>query len=103
MKNNLKTDIGYLYSAVHIDETTPHIHFGFIPISKVFSKKLNEERYIINNNQIFGGKKQLQKLNNYHDNYLTKADYEIEHGKSGVKVVIILLIFGKLKNLNEIS
>ncbi len=72
MKNNLKTDMGYLYSAVHMDETTPHIHFCFIPISEVFSKKLNKERYIISNNRIFGGKKQLQKFNNYHANYLTK-------------------------------
>ncbi|WP_431607832.1 plasmid recombination protein [Spiroplasma endosymbiont of Ammophila pubescens] len=56
MKNNLKTDMGYLYSAVHMDETTPHIHFDFIPISKVFSKKLNGERYIISNNRILGVK-----------------------------------------------
>ncbi len=55
MKNNLKTDMGYLYSAVNMDETTPHVHFYLIPIKKIFSKKLNEERYIISNNKLFGG------------------------------------------------
>ncbi|APE74050.1 hypothetical protein SCITRI_00136 [Spiroplasma citri] len=101
MKNNLKTDIGYLYSAVHMDETTPHIHFGFIPISKVFSKKLNKERYIISNNLIFGGKKQLQKFNNYHANYLTKAGYEIEPGEIGCKGSYNAMNFRQVKQFER--
>lgn len=101
MKNNLKTDMGYLYSAIHMDETTPHIHFGFIPISKVFSKKLNKEKYIISNNRVFGGKKQLQKFNNYHANYLTKAGYEIEPGEIGGKGSYNTMNFRQVKEFER--
>ncbi|WP_348735423.1 plasmid recombination protein [Spiroplasma endosymbiont of Ammophila pubescens] len=101
MKNNLKTDMGYLYSTVHMDKTIPHIHFDFIPISKVFSKKLNGERYIISNNRIFWGKKQIQKFHNYHANYLTKASYEIEPGKIGSKGSYNAMNFRQVKQFER--
>lgn len=111
MKNNLKTDMGYLYSAIHMDETTPHVHFDLIPIKKVFSKKLNEERYIISNNNIFGGSNRffkgkqkddlLKKLQIYHANYLTKAGYEIEPGEIGGKGSYNAMNFREVKEFER--
>ncbi|WP_308149661.1 plasmid recombination protein [Spiroplasma sp. AdecLV25b] len=81
MNQKLGTDKGFLYATVHLDETTPHVHFGFMPITKVFSKTLNQERYVISNNKILGGN--LDILSKYHANYLTKVGFGIYPGLKG--------------------
>ncbi|WP_338955149.1 plasmid recombination protein [Spiroplasma endosymbiont of Polydrusus cervinus] len=111
MKNNLGTDMGYLYSAIHLDETTPHIHFDLIPINKGFSKKLNEERYTISQNKLFGGSNRfftirqkddlLNKFHRYHANYLTKAGYEIEPGEIGGKGSYNAMNFRQVKEFER--
>lgn len=85
LKNNLGDDKGFLYGAVHIDETTPHIHVGLVPITKAFSKSLNQERYVLSNNRNFGGPQEMHKFHIYHANYLTKSGFEILPGEKGGK------------------
>lgn len=85
LKNNLGYDEGFVYATFHVDETTPHVHVGLIPITKSFSKSLNQERYVLSNNRNFGGPQEMSKFHICHANYLTKSGFEILPDKKGGK------------------
>gem|GEM_PF-1215685 len=56
-----------------------------MPITKAFSKSLNQERYVLSNNRNFGGPQEMHKFHIYHANYLTKSGFEILPGEKGGK------------------
>lgn len=85
MKTNLGDDKGFIYGAVHLDETTPHVHVGLMPITKAFSKTLNQERIVLSNNRNLGGSQEMRKFHVYHANYLTKSGFTILPGERGGK------------------
>lgn len=83
LKNNLGDDKRFVYATVHVDETIPHVHFGLVPITKSFSKSLNQDRYVLSNNRNFGRPEKMRKFHIYHTNYLTKSGFEILPGEKG--------------------
>lgn len=52
-----------------------------MPITKSFSKTLNQERIVLSNNRNFGGSQQMRKFHVYHANYLTKSGFGILPGE----------------------
>lgn len=60
-----------MYARVHLDETTPHMHFGFTPITKDgrFSAK-----------EIIGNRSDLRRLQDKYHRYLTDKGYELLRG-----------------------
>lgn len=101
MKTNLGDDKGFIYGAVHLDETTPHVHVGLMPIRKSFSKTLNQERIVLRNNRNFGGSQQMRKFHVYHANYLTKSGFEILPGERGGKGSYNAASFREVKEIEK--
>lgn len=61
-----------LYAVVHNDETTPHMHVGFVPITE--DRRLAAKEY-------FHGKTKIRRIQDDFHNYMNKRGYDIERGE----------------------
>lgn len=61
-----------LYAAVHNDESTPHMHVGFVPITD--DRRLAAKEY-------FHGKTKIRRIQDDFHNYMNKRGYDIERGE----------------------
>ncbi|EZS22010.1 hypothetical protein W609_02563, partial [Staphylococcus aureus VET0361R] len=62
-----------LYATVHMDEATPHMHFGVVPITddgRLSAKKM------------LGNKKAFTDFQNRYNEYMNQRGYNLERGKS---------------------
>lgn len=62
-----------LYATVHMDEATPHMHFGFVPITddgRLSAKKM------------LGNKKAFTDFQNRYNEYMNRRGYNLERGES---------------------
>lgn len=64
-KNNL------LYATVHLDEKTPHMHYGVVPITT--DGRLSAK-------EVVGNKKALTEFQDRFNEYLNKSGYDLERG-----------------------
>lgn len=62
-----------LYATVHMDEKTPHMHYGIVPITK--DGRLSAK-------EIVGNKKSLTQLQNRFNEYVNQHGYDLERGES---------------------
>lgn len=72
IKNKFGED-NVLYATVHMDETTPHMHAGFIPITK--DGRLSAKDYL-------DGKQRLRNLQNDFYEYVSNKGFKLERGLS---------------------
>ncbi|MGE1115726.1 MobV family relaxase [Priestia megaterium] len=61
-----------LYAVVHNDESTPHMHVGFVPITE--DRRLAAKEY-------FHGKTKIRRIQDDFHNYMNKRGYDIERGE----------------------
>ncbi|MET3408790.1 regulator of replication initiation timing [Priestia aryabhattai] len=61
-----------LYATVHNDESTPHMHVGFVPITE--DRRLAAKDY-------FHGKTKIRRIQDDFHNYMNKRGYDIERGE----------------------
>lgn len=62
-----------IYATVHMDETTPHMHAGFVPITK--DGRLSAKDYL-------DGKERLRNLQDDFHKYISSKGFELERGIS---------------------
>ena len=62
-----------LYAAVHMDEKTPHMHYGVVPITK--DGRLSAK-------DVVGNKKALTEFQDRFNQYLNDKGYDLERGES---------------------
>ncbi|RAC17531.1 plasmid recombination protein, partial [Burkholderia multivorans] len=62
-----------IYASVHLDEKTPHMHVGFVPVTE--DGRLSAKDF-------FGQKKQLVSLQDDFNAYLKENDFDLERGVS---------------------
>lgn len=62
-----------LYATVHMDEKTPHMHFGIVPITK--DGRLSAK-------DVVGNKKALTSFQDRFNEYVNERGYELERGTS---------------------
>lgn len=62
-----------IYATVHMDETTPHMHAGFVPITK--DGRLSAKDYL-------DGKERLRNLQDDFYKYISNKGFELERGIS---------------------
>ncbi len=98
----VKTEFGkenIIYANVHMDETTPHMHLGFTPITS--DGRLSAKEWL-------DGKKKLTELQDKFFSYVTSKGFDLDRGVSsketGAKNIKIQSLKKKsLKELNEIN
>lgn len=98
----VKTEFGkenIVYANVHMDETTPHMHLGFTPIT--FDGRLSAKEWL-------DGKKKLTQLQDKFFSYITSKGFDLDRGiaskETGVKNIKIQNLKNKsVKELNEIN
>lgn len=61
-----------LYAVVHNDESTPHMHVGFVPITE--DRRLAAKDY-------FHGKTKIRRIQDDFHNYMNKRGYDIDRGE----------------------
>ncbi len=64
-----------MYATVHLDEKTPHIHFGFVPLTE--DGRLSAK-------EVIGNKKRLSSLQDKFNDYLNERDYNLQRGESSL-------------------
>lgn len=62
-----------LYATVHMDEATPHMHFGFVPITK--DGRLSAK-------EMLGNKKAFTELQDRYNRFVNERGYKLERGES---------------------
>lgn len=62
-----------LYATVHMDEKTPHMHYGFVPITE--DGRLSAK-------EVIGNKKSLTEFQDRFNQYLNDKGYRLERGES---------------------
>nr|WP_277949652.1 MobV family relaxase [Staphylococcus agnetis] len=62
-----------LYATVHMDEATPHMHFGFVPITD--DGRLSAK-------QMLGNKKAFTYFQNRYNEHMNRRGYKLERGES---------------------
>lgn len=62
-----------LYATVHLDEKTPHMHFGFVPLTE--DGRLSAKK-------ILGNKNDLSRLQDEFHEYVNNKGYDMERGQS---------------------
>ena len=73
----------YIVSAkVHMDESTPHMHLVFIPVVHKLDKKSGKMINKIACSEYWKGKESYRKLQDSFYQYVTKAGFDLERGKS---------------------
>jgi len=98
----VKTEFGkenIIYANVHMDETTPHMHLGFIPITS--DGRLSAKEWL-------DGKIKLTELQDRFFSYVTSKGFDLDRGVSsketGAKNIKIQSLKKKsIKELNEIN
>jgi hypothetical protein len=98
----VKTEFGkenIVYANVHMDETTPHMHLGFTPITP--DGRLSAKEWL-------DGKKKLTELQDNFFRYITSKGFELDRGVSsketGARNIRIQNLKKKsIKELNEIN
>ena len=98
----VKTEFGkenIIYANVHMDETTPHMHLGFTPITS--DGRLSAKEWL-------DGKKKLTELQDKFFSYVTSKGFDLDRGVSsketGAKNIKIQSLKKKsIKELNEIN
>lgn len=98
----VKTEFGkenIVYANVHMDETTPHMHLGFTPITP--DGRLSAKEWL-------DGKKKLTELQDNFFRYITSKGFELDRGVSsketGARNIKIQNLKKKsIKELNEIN
>ena len=98
----VKTEFGkenIVYANVHMDETTPHMHLGFTPITS--DGRLSAKEWL-------DGKKKLTELQDKFFSYVTSKGFDLDRGisskETGAKNIKIQNLKKKsLKELNEIN
>ena len=98
----IKSEFGkknIIYANVHMDETTPHMHLGFTPITS--DGRLSAKEWL-------DGKKKLTELQDKFFSYLTSKKFDLDRGisakETGAKNIKIQNLKKKsLKELNEIN
>lgn len=88
-----------IYANVHMDETTPHMHLGFTPITS--DGRLSAKEWL-------DGKRKLTELQDKFFSYVTSKGFNLDRGisskETGVKNIKIQSLKKKsLKELNEIN
>lgn len=64
-----------IYATVHLDERTPHMHFGFVPLTE--DGRLSAK-------ELIGNKKRLSSLQDKFNDYLNERDYDLQRGESSL-------------------
>lgn len=64
-----------LYATVHLDEKTPHMHFGFVPLTK--DGRLSAK-------DILGNKTALSKLQDRFNTFVNEKGFNLERGESSL-------------------
>jgi hypothetical protein len=98
----IKSEFGkenIIYANVHMDETTPHMHLGFTPITS--DGRLSAKEWL-------DGKKKLTELQDKFFSYLTSKKFDLDRGisskETGAKNIKIQNLKKKsLKEVNEIN
>lgn len=98
----IKSEFGkenIIYANVHMDETTPHMHLGFTPITS--DGRLSAKEWL-------DGKKKLTELQDKFFSYLTIKKFDLDRGisskETGAKNIKIQNLKKKsLKEVNEIN
>lgn len=98
----IKSEFGkenIIYANVHMDETTPHMHLGFTPITS--DGRLSAKEWL-------DGKKKLTELQDKFFSYLTSKNFDLDRGisskETGAKNIKIQNLKKKsLKEVNEIN
>lgn len=67
-----------VYAIVHMDETTPHLHVGVIPL--VEDKQTD---FKLSSSQIFGDRKELKALQEDFPKHLKSAGFQVKRGQEG--------------------
>lgn len=62
-----------LYAAVHMDESTPHMHFGAVPLTK--DGRLSAK-------EVVGNKKALTNLQDRYNQFMNERGFHLERGQS---------------------
>ncbi|HDE8875872.1 TPA: plasmid recombination protein, partial [Staphylococcus aureus] len=62
-----------LYATVHMDEKTPHMHFGIVPITQ--DGRLSAK-------EVIGNKKALTEFQDRFNEYVNQRGYDLERGQS---------------------
>src|SRR5690625_2758644 len=74
----LKEEFGeknLVYATVHLDEKTPHMHFGFVPITE--DGRLSAKEMI-------GNKKQMSALQDKFNEFVNEKGYEMQRGEASI-------------------
>lgn len=98
----IKSEFGkenIIYANVHMDETTPHMHLGFTPITS--DGRLSAKEWL-------DGKKKLTELQDKFFSYLTNKKFNLDRGisskETGAKNIKIQNLKKKsLKEVNELN
>jgi len=62
-----------LYATVHLDESTPHMHFGFVPLTE--DGRLSAK-------EVVGNKKALTQFQDRYNTFMNEKGYDLERGES---------------------
>lgn len=65
-----------MYATVHLDEKTPHMHFGFVPLTK--DGRLSAK-------EILGNKKRMSLLQDKFNDYVNEKGYKLERGERAIE------------------
>ena len=77
-----------LYATVHMDEKTPHMHVGVVPLTK--DGRLSAK-------EVLGNKTALSKFQDRFNNFVNEKGYKLERGKSSMET------HAKNKNMYELK
>lgn len=65
-----------MYATVHLDEKTPHMHFGFVPLTK--DGRLSAK-------EVLGNKKKMSLLQDRFNDYVNEKGYKLERGERAIE------------------
>src|SRR5699024_3911269 len=65
-----------MYATVHLDEKTPHMHFGFVPLTK--DGRLSAK-------EVLGNKKKMSLLQDKFNDYVNEKGYKLERGERAIE------------------
>ena len=72
-----------LYSVVHMDEETPHIHCTVVPLVKKYDNRTKTEKYTISKKEYIKDRIHLSHLQDLYHKRLTDNGYDLERGIKG--------------------
>ncbi|MEQ6378626.1 MobV family relaxase [Bacillaceae bacterium S4-13-56] len=81
-----------IYATVHLDEKTPHMHFGFVPLTE--DGRLSAKEMV-------GNKKALSELQDRYNHFLNERGYGLDRGEKGSNAEHLEMQKFKEKMLND--